>query len=137
MTCAQRALNTVARSNNVRRRNGESSFSRYSSFQNLGGGGPVLRVPRFSGEATLRRRGALSFRRRASTIGGATPMIFDDQQYLVLDGMLEDAAGRNWRAVGDILRPPVKEMIVNAALAGFISPERAFFEINERGLKHV
>lgn len=64
-------------------------------------------------------------------------MIFDDQQYLVLDGMLEDAAGRNWRAVGDILRPPVKEMIVNAALAGFISPERAFFEINERGLKHV
>lgn len=64
-------------------------------------------------------------------------MIFEDPRYLYLDGLHEDPAGRNWRTVGEILKPTIKEMIVGAALRGVISPERAFFEINELGLRHT
>lgn len=64
-------------------------------------------------------------------------MIFEDPRYLVLDGMLDNAAGRNWHTAGETLRPLIKEAIVSAALRGVISPERAFAEINERGLRHA
>ncbi len=64
-------------------------------------------------------------------------MILEDPRYLCLDGLTEDAVGRNWRTVGEILKPKIKEMIVVAALRGIVSPERAFSEINELGLRHA